>query len=86
METKISMISGRVNSSKKPVSLFDVIIEELMTNSMQEIPLRLVDSVRSFVKSKIIIKISKTDDESAKQMLRELYFELFRESLSETAN
>ncbi len=80
------MISGRVNSSKKPVSLFDVIIEELMTNSMQEIPLRLVDSVRSFVKSKIIIKISKTDDESAKQMLRELYFELFRESLSETAN
>ncbi len=80
------MISDRVNSSKKPVSLFDVIIEELMTNSMQEIPLRLVDSVRSFVKSKIIIKISKTDDENAKQMLRELYFELFRESLSETAN
>jgi len=86
LKTKIFMISGRVNSSKKPVSLFDVIIEELMTNSMQEIPLRLVDSVRSFVKSKIIIKISKADDENAKQMLRELYFELFRESLSETAN
>lgn len=80
------MISDRVNSSKKPVSLFDVIIEELMTNSMQEIPLRLVDSVRSFVKSKIIIKISKTDDENAKQMLRELYFELFLEPLSKTAN
>lgn len=80
------MISGRVNSSKKPISLFDVIIEELMTNSMQEIPLRLVDSVRVFVKSKIIIKISKTDDERAKQMLRDLYFELFRESLSETEN
>ncbi len=71
------MISGRVNSNENPVSLFDVIIEELMTNSMQEIPLRLVDSVRSFVKSKIIIKISKADDEHAKQMLRELYFELF---------
>ena len=72
--------------NQNAICLFDVVIEELMTNSMQDIPLKLIDSIRSFVKSKIVVKILQTDDENAKQMLRELYFELFKESLRETTN
>lgn len=72
--------------NKASIGIFDVIINELMTNSMRELPLTLIDSVRAFVKSKIIIKICQTDDENSKQMLRELYFEIFRESLRENAN
>ena len=72
--------------NQNAICLFDVVIEELMINSMQDIPLKLIDSIRSFVKSKIVVKILQTDDENAKQMLRELYFELFKESLRETTN